>query len=585
MSNYIVDFKSGGVQGIPGKTSIVLAQGTTNASSTSLVLTGKAVPNYGEIQQENFVRLLENFAANVAPQNATVGQLWYDSSAGALKVYSINEQWTALGGIISSSTEPTSSTEGTLWYNSDEKILYLKTAPLSVTDSDIGPRYFGAEFERPWAQVFPNVTEGAGLAEYNSIARRINSIVGAPRPMSAVESQVSGWGQTDLLPLFVNYNSTASLSITANTLNTGSLDMFYDFDQLAPLSFPSFVANVNILFTSDNNFNVQGAGTGNPVGLNYSPGMVISFNGWEVTLTGIPRSGDAFVVRGILQNTQFNNVAWITLLSRLLKAIRHTTVASTQLPRTGFIKDGRGPSSASLAYSPLEVFSRDWSGGGIIALMSNWTHLLGTLDALEANRFSLDLTKAVAADNLFTSSTTGTWATTRVLDVTSTWTNNSRARQFFNAGGQIKISANTASQGAGVSAEWWNLLQSNTIHTDGLVLSHKSLTAGYNGLQRSSIGFYDLTSTFQTMFTITRAGAFGAGEFKVEGKYDEAFARITIRLTFAQDAGGPIPQATVIAGSRRPAVSFGGQPQMDSPQPINPVVAATGTFLTAAAGS
>jgi len=82
--SYNVDWKSGGTEGIPGKTTIVLPERTVDTTSTSLALTGKKTANYGEIQQENFIKLLENFASNTAPANPTIGQLWFSPVDKAL---------------------------------------------------------------------------------------------------------------------------------------------------------------------------------------------------------------------------------------------------------------------------------------------------------------------------------------------------------------------------------------------------------------------------------------------------------------------------------------------------------------------
>ena len=58
-----------------GTTLVTLDPGVLD-QSTSLYLIGKNYPNYGELQQENFVRLLENFANTTEPNAPLVGQLW-----------------------------------------------------------------------------------------------------------------------------------------------------------------------------------------------------------------------------------------------------------------------------------------------------------------------------------------------------------------------------------------------------------------------------------------------------------------------------------------------------------------------------
>ncbi|MDB5867079.1 MAG: flagellar hook-associated protein FlgK [Betaproteobacteria bacterium] len=53
---------------------------------------------------------------------------------------------------------------------------------------------------------------------------------------------------------------------------------------------------VSIVFTSPTTFNVTGTGTGNPVGVAYTSGGSITYNGWTVKITGTPATGDTFNV-------------------------------------------------------------------------------------------------------------------------------------------------------------------------------------------------------------------------------------------------------------------------------------------------
>jgi flagellar hook-associated protein 1 FlgK len=53
---------------------------------------------------------------------------------------------------------------------------------------------------------------------------------------------------------------------------------------------------VTITFTSATTFDVTGTGTGDPVGLTYTPGQDISFNGWTIQISGAPAAGDSFSV-------------------------------------------------------------------------------------------------------------------------------------------------------------------------------------------------------------------------------------------------------------------------------------------------
>ncbi len=61
-----------------GSTLINLDDGIVNKNVTSIALIGKNVSAFGKDQNENFVRLLENFSSSVQPSNSIKGQLWFN---------------------------------------------------------------------------------------------------------------------------------------------------------------------------------------------------------------------------------------------------------------------------------------------------------------------------------------------------------------------------------------------------------------------------------------------------------------------------------------------------------------------------
>jgi len=92
-----------------------LIDGTINTESTDITLIGRNYKGFGELINENFVKMLENFASSSAPANPLRGQLWYDTSESRLKVYNGTEF--ATNGIIVASTQPNLAT-GDIWLNS-----------------------------------------------------------------------------------------------------------------------------------------------------------------------------------------------------------------------------------------------------------------------------------------------------------------------------------------------------------------------------------------------------------------------------------------------------------------------------------
>ena len=59
-------------------------------TSTGLYLIGRSYSGYGEFIADNFVRLLENFSNTVPPVNPLEGQIWYDTTAKKLKIWTID---------------------------------------------------------------------------------------------------------------------------------------------------------------------------------------------------------------------------------------------------------------------------------------------------------------------------------------------------------------------------------------------------------------------------------------------------------------------------------------------------------------
>ena len=81
-------------------TVITVLDGTKDTTSTSIVLFGRLVQNYGDQTNENFVRLLENFSFTSSPPNPISGQLWFDRNSNNIKVYTTANTWVTVGSVI-----------------------------------------------------------------------------------------------------------------------------------------------------------------------------------------------------------------------------------------------------------------------------------------------------------------------------------------------------------------------------------------------------------------------------------------------------------------------------------------------------
>lgn len=100
----------------------VVADGTID-STLDIKLIGKNYAGYGEVQNENFVFMLENFANNNPPPKPVSGQIWFDSSSSKLKFYD-GTKFRTTGGAEIASVAPTGLTVGDFWWDTGNEQLY-----------------------------------------------------------------------------------------------------------------------------------------------------------------------------------------------------------------------------------------------------------------------------------------------------------------------------------------------------------------------------------------------------------------------------------------------------------------------------
>ena len=99
-----------------------VADGTID-TTTDLRFVGKNYAGYGEVQNENFLHILENFANTTAPPKAIEGQVWYDSGNKKLKFYDGTKFKSASGAEISA-TAPGGLGVGDFWWDTSAKQMY-----------------------------------------------------------------------------------------------------------------------------------------------------------------------------------------------------------------------------------------------------------------------------------------------------------------------------------------------------------------------------------------------------------------------------------------------------------------------------
>lgn len=114
-----------------------VADGQIDNLSTDITLIGKNYSGFGEILNENLVKMLENFASTTRPKSPLKGEIWFDSSENRLKVYN-GVDFATVGSATISALQPTTLNPGDLWFNETDRQLYFYDGSNTIL---LGPLY------------------------------------------------------------------------------------------------------------------------------------------------------------------------------------------------------------------------------------------------------------------------------------------------------------------------------------------------------------------------------------------------------------------------------------------------------------
>jgi hypothetical protein len=91
---------------------------------TDLTFVGKNYAGYGEILNQNLLKLLENFSNSSAPTQPLRGQLWYDYAQKRLKVYN-GTDFKTISRLEYGGSAPLNPASGDLWWDEANKNLRI----------------------------------------------------------------------------------------------------------------------------------------------------------------------------------------------------------------------------------------------------------------------------------------------------------------------------------------------------------------------------------------------------------------------------------------------------------------------------
>lgn len=238
----------------------VVQDGTVNSTATDLKFIGKNFVGYGEVQNENFMFLLENFAGANPPPRKVRGQIWFDSTVQKLKFYD-GANWRIVGGAEASPVQPIGLSEGDSWWDSLRRQLFVFDGNEFIL---VGPQGTG-----------PTITQMQSRQVFDSNGIPRNIILGIANDVVVyiVSSEEFLLDQTNLIPGFDIIRRGLTLRDTQESTDgvTSSGFRYHgtatNSDRLGGLPFSEFVRQTNLSFEQNVKFSDDGITIGDNLAL------------------------------------------------------------------------------------------------------------------------------------------------------------------------------------------------------------------------------------------------------------------------------------------------------------------------------
>jgi hypothetical protein len=497
----------------PGlKPALTVDPGTTNTSSTSLTLMGQGYPGWAVPLQENIMKLLENFASWAAPPNPTVGQLWYDTSVVGGRLYVCVDPvgppiWREIitsSEIFVSPGTPTGVSVGNLWFNPSTSILSVcnQTTPTetwtTILTWDLVVRTTAPPFPRvngqlwydttnrvlfswdstlnDWERVAPNsdldIIAGSG---WNEIIPDINKILGPPTTTLDIGdpfTDLNAWGFNQTITYGPYYSDVPAAQW---------LDMYNTIFKIGT------VLGISVSGLVIQDFHIPGS-SGNQYGVPFMldqwdliKAKIEEFKTNHLDVDGAAKDNSGNLVRYV--GTGDGTVTGITSPDPSGYSVAEqwvlTATSATNFTVTGSVS---GAQAAATVGTPYD--------NGIIAFTIN----AGGIAFVAADEFAIDVLPNLKSTY---ATTWGAGATGLTTEFNFAFNDLNHIRGFFNAGGALTFTTTFDDTTTNHNSFW------NQFLTDVGPISMNYRNCSYNlGSYVDQIGYYDLTSTYQTIMEV-----------------------------------------------------------------------------------
>lgn len=224
-----------------------IVDGGVDRIQTSLSLVGPNYIGYGELQNENFVFLLENFANDAPPRSPVAGQLWYDTTAAKLRYFFDGIESTFVG-VIANSTAPDHDglQDGDLWwdtsvparkklraYNADSGS-FIEVGPFTPSETNTGSSIINVLDAGNVSREVIRISDESGTI-IAIVSRHSQFTVNASDPIQAQFSTIRPGYNLNTTVANNAYTGKVNNSITFNSSGTGAASGS-SYDNLAAIT-------------------------------------------------------------------------------------------------------------------------------------------------------------------------------------------------------------------------------------------------------------------------------------------------------------------------------------------------------------
>lgn len=202
----------------------------------------------------------------------------------------------------------------------------------------------------------------------------------------------------------------------------------------------------------------------------------------------------------VAAGNSITSTQWVNLRSTINNLAAHQGTATTLLPPANLLDPG-------------DVITVHTTAAG------NTYDLPAMLALVDSNRLTANVANLTATASAATTTRATTWGggSTGITCVFSvTFADENSARYFFNSSGGIRISLSHPNTTTSQDTNWNSILSNLTVQFSANATTRVSGSTGV----AASIGYYQLTTTFQTIYdgTNTGTGAYSTNDYIIEAR-------------------------------------------------------------------